>query len=148
MANLLDRLIIDADLSARRQAAFDEDIFGDIFPDVLPSLDASLPMLPPVPPPTSASGASPKKRAAPAECAVPKVLPPPKLQKQTAVSRMPAVHDAACRQSALQHWAAILAEIADCCSMSLHVGSTPSPDELEPYFAVKRTGTLNLHASA
>ena len=32
--------------------------------------------------------------------------------------------------------------------MSLHVGSQPCPDVLEPYFALKRTWTLNLHASA
>ena len=148
MSNLFDRLLLDADLSARRQSAFDEDIFGDIFPEVLPFLDASLPMLPPAPPKPVARSAAPKKRAASDERPASTVLPPPKLQKQSAVSRMPAVHDAASRSSALQHWAAILAEIGSCCSMSLHVGSQPSPEDLEPYFAIKRTGTLNLHASA
>ena len=148
MANLFDRLVIDADRSARLQSRFDDDD-DDLFPDVLPALDAVLPPPPalsrPIP---KQSTPLPKKRAAPAGTAAAAVVPPPKLQKSTKVTALPATHDAASRNSALLQWSAILAQIAECCSMSLHVGSEPTPSDLEPYFALKRTGTLNLHASA
>ena len=132
-----------------RAVSEDDDIFADVLPDVmrLDMAESGLPAwsgaIPPLPPPAESA-----KRAAPKSTAGSTVLPPPKLRKKSGMAGAPSVHDVASKTAALEQWAVILKEIAGSCTMSLRVGAAPTAQDLEPYFATRRPGTLNLHASA
>lgn len=144
-----DRLLADAASWCTKRASEDADIFADILPDVLSvdSADCALPAwdgpVPPLPKPMEVA-----KRSAAASSSAATPLPPPKLAKKSGRSGAPSVHDIASLNAALEQWAAILKEISGSCSMSMHVGPEPTVGDLEPYFAMKRAGTLSLHASA
>ena len=71
-------------------------------------------------------------------------------QLKTRSSRLPpAAADALDRSRALGAWADIIAKCGAAFAMNSQlVGDTWSEEDLEPYFATKRSGTLAIHASA
>ena len=84
--------------------------------------------------------------AVPEPLVQPLVPTPPKLQKASK-RPPPSAEDSACRTRALESWSSIFEKLGAAFEANKNLVSL-GPEELTPYFAIKRTGTMAVHASA